>query len=365
MATCRCVYRPWRDVVDARRLLRPDLRPRKVRGIFMDYVSLRHPEFLSRPSTASSISGDFPGICRIKGHCNGLLLCRGSSYGDEVDYVVNPATRRWARLPPRPADDPTSTMGRQRQIECLAYDPAVAPAHYEAFLIPDDDEPSSKSMRSELPPASYALQVFSSATGRWEERLFVREGLAAARIADMKPLHNCNCCYRMCISNAKYRLVQMPEEIELMNHNGPVYLGISEEGVYCAFSHVFHGFLLTESSSRGDMVREMKHRVDFEPFSRKLLNAREDHGPLQQHNKGPWMLQDINYYNYQDDYCGEYLHGSDEHDKETVQDSGFEWSSDDDNVLNTEDMVEGRYDEYTTFLGFHPYKEIVFLNIYH
>ncbi|KAJ1297031.1 hypothetical protein BS78_01G346900 [Paspalum vaginatum] len=101
-------------------------------------------------------------------------------------------------------------------------------------------------------------------------------------------------------------------------------------GVYCAFSHGFHGlmiFLLTESSSsRGDMIS-------------------------------------INYYNYQDDYGGEYPNGSDGHNKEAVEDSGFEWSSDDDNVLDTEDMVEGRYDEYTSFLGFHPYREIVFLNI--
>ncbi|WVZ57042.1 hypothetical protein U9M48_007484, partial [Paspalum notatum var. saurae] len=71
-------------------------------------------------------------------------------------------------------------------IECLAYDPAVSP-HYEAFLIPFlPDEPSKSTMRSEWPPASYALQVFSSATGSWEERRFVREGRAAGSVADLK-----------------------------------------------------------------------------------------------------------------------------------------------------------------------------------
>jgi len=41
----------------------------------------------------------------------------------------------------------------------------------------------------------------------------------------------------------------------------------------------------------------------------------------------------------------------------------FEWSSDDDNVLSTEDTVDGHYrGRYMFFLGFHPYKEIVFLD---
>ena len=36
----------------------------------------------------------------------------------------------------------------------------------------------------------------------------------------------------------------------------------------------------------------------------------------------------------------------------------FEWSSDDDNVLSTEDTVDGHYRvRYMFFLGFHPYKE--------
>jgi hypothetical protein len=45
-----------------------------------------------------------------------------------------------------------------------------------------------------------------------------------------------------------------------------------------------------------------------------------------------------------------------------VVEDNCEWNSDDDNVLNTEDMVEGRHDGYTSLLGFHPYKEVLFLN---
>jgi hypothetical protein len=69
------------------------------------------------------------------------------------------------------------------QMECLAYDPAVS-LHYEVFLIPFlPDDPQSmlepEMLQSEWPPSPYALQVFSSATGRWEEKLFGREGPAA------------------------------------------------------------------------------------------------------------------------------------------------------------------------------------------
>ena len=56
-----------------------------------------------------------------------------------------------------------------------------------------------------------------------------------------------------------------------------------------------------------------------------------------------------------------------EYDKEGVQTENnekamsrdCEWNSDDDNILNIEDYDP--YDNYITFLGFHPYKEVIFL----
>ncbi|XP_022679349.1 putative F-box protein At3g13624 [Setaria italica] len=128
LAVSRCVCRAWRDLVDARRLLRADLLPRSVGGIFMNYRALYSPEFFSRPTTGPSISGDLgfiPGFSTVVDHCNGLLLVTETS----DDYVANPATRRWARLPPRP----TSQMGEAcDQIECLVYDPTVSP-HYNVL----------------------------------------------------------------------------------------------------------------------------------------------------------------------------------------------------------------------------------------
>ncbi|CAN6282851.1 unnamed protein product [Urochloa humidicola] len=225
-------------------------------------------------------------------------------------------------------------------------------------------------LQSEWPPLSYALQAFSPAAGQWEEKKFGREGPAAGTIAEMKQtrlrwriakhavywrgaffvLCKNGFLMRISISNAEYRLVPMPADIELKDHNGRIgslYLGVSQKGVYCAFSCEWHKhwiFHLTESC--GQMVWEMKYHVDLRIFARKL-DARN-----RVQHKGPWILQDINYYSYPD--------GNDKH-KEVVDDN-FEWSSDDDSVLNTEDMVEGHCNGYTNFLGFHPYKEIVFLN---
>ena len=150
------------------------------------------------------------------------------------------------------------------------------------------------------------------------------------------------------MSNAKYRLVPMPSDTEFKRY-GCLSLGRSEKGVYCAFEHDWRGlriFYLNESSDQ--VGWELKHIVDFTSFARKF-HARGDYS---EQLKGPWILQDINYYKYPYD--------NDEH-REIVEDN-FEWNSDDDNILNTEDMAEGFYEGYISFLGFHPYKEIVFLN---
>ena len=185
LAVSRCVCRAWRDAVDARRLQRADLLPRSVGGIFMNYCRLYSPELLSRPTAGRSVSGDLefiPGISQVVDHCDGLLLIEETS----ADYVANPATRRWARLPPCPmrrtGDDAF------RQIKCLVYDPTMSP-HYEVFLIPSslpDKNPNPDMAPSKWPPRSHALQlqVFSSITGCWEERSFVLEGEHREEVRD-------------------------------------------------------------------------------------------------------------------------------------------------------------------------------------
>jgi hypothetical protein len=187
LAASRRVCRAWRGTVDAR--LRGHLLSRSVRGIFINYVTHRYgfSEFFSRPSTGPAIRGglDFlpcDGV-KVADHCDGLLLCCDDR--EEREYVVNPATRRWARLPRRP---PPHLPGFG-QSAYLAFDPNASP-HYQVFVIPrllaagktDNDD---SLVEFEWPPASYVLHVFSSTAGRWDERTFLREGKAAGVIADM------------------------------------------------------------------------------------------------------------------------------------------------------------------------------------
>ncbi|CAM0907105.1 unnamed protein product [Alopecurus aequalis] len=163
LATCRCVCKALRATIDARRLL-----PLSVGGIFLKFKALGTPEFFSRPTLGPTISGALDylpstrGDTKILDHCNGLLLLR--------DYVVNPATRQWDHLPPRPpmvlenqgllpgsinhnetsstSSEPASPRNfsacspvfteENRDFtyeEYLVFDPAVSP-DYEVYIIP-------------------------------------------------------------------------------------------------------------------------------------------------------------------------------------------------------------------------------------
>ena len=179
LAACRCVCGAWRAVVDARGLLRADLLPLSVGGVYLGVSYCGFPPLFRRPSAA--IRGDLdylPGTATtdgddanstwwVRGHCNGLLLF--------PEHVVNPATRQVARLPPLPAQ--ASGDGFYRNVY-LVFDPTVSP-HYEVFSIPAVPYREG----SEWPPSPYTLCVFSSRTWQWEERSFVREGPARGALA--------------------------------------------------------------------------------------------------------------------------------------------------------------------------------------
>lgn len=198
LAVSRCVCREWRGIVDARCHLRKDLLPVWVGGIF---VGLGHdpapPVFLARPSStgrpkiAARLEDyvEMPNplsIQSIINCCNGLLLLDGR--------VVNPATRQWVRLPPCPA----MHYGGFRSDACLAFDPTVSP-HYEVLLIDNDLHYTTLDEGSEWPPSPFMIPVYSSRTGAWETKPFVREGDAAGTIADVRsaevPAH-CHAVYR-------------------------------------------------------------------------------------------------------------------------------------------------------------------------
>lgn len=163
LAACRGVCRAWRAAVDAGGHLRADLLPLTVRGVFVESDTPSSPYFFRRPSS-STIAGaalDYLqdmgydlDIAMISGSCNGLLLLE--------QCVVNPATRRWARLPPYPPS-PEKKMEGFHYKECIAFDPAVSP-HYRVVRLPyvPDYLKGKFDAGLEWPTDPFVIQVFSS-----------------------------------------------------------------------------------------------------------------------------------------------------------------------------------------------------------
>ncbi|CAL4935639.1 unnamed protein product [Urochloa decumbens] len=391
LAASRCVCKAWRDIVDGRRLLLPELLPHSVRGIFLMYNDLDYPAFLSHPSLDPEILGklDFyrnPNpqqwiwtTASVLSHCNGLLL-----YKDTRGlYVANPATQRRALLPPPPP--PPSGMF-WRGSEHIVFDPTESP-HYKVLLVPNDpgDEELSMELRQqaghestssmEWPASTWVLCVFSSCTGQWEERPFVREGEAAGMASD-KALRRCGVLFQSCsdywrgvfyvqcnggltvmrisLSNNKYRVIKMPTDIGERDY-GDAYLGRSKEGLCCASFHDWYKlrvWILDDSCGKKEWV--LKHHIDIcHSVSCVKMFCEE--------NEGPWKLQDANIGEDSGQQNLQDANNDEDDSSNALVKSEVEWDSDSDNIVGG-DIVQ-RFSGYITVLGFHPYKDIIFLDL--
>ncbi|XP_020148845.1 uncharacterized protein [Aegilops tauschii subsp. strangulata] len=349
LAISRCVCKAWCTIIDARHLFPADLLPHWVGGIIINFNDLMLSEFFSRPSTGPLVSGNLnylPSTSVVKDHCNGLLLLDG--------YVVNPATRQWAELPPCPSLGLESFEG-----EHLVFDPTISP-HYEVLVIPispklDRDvklDPTVEEL--EWPASLCMLHVFSSRTKRWEERRFVREGEAAGTIADMRlarqyyqnravywrgslyvhlPSHF---VMRISLSNNKYQVIKPPKGRSTLFGKDMLYIGKSEKGIYCApVDNPVRVWILDESCGQLEWV--LRHNIS--------LHVDTDE------SSRPWTLQDVNYYEG---------YGEDAKD-EAIARQKFDWDSDSDNLIDPKSMADDESPCYTGILGFHPFKEVVFL----
>uniref|UniRef100_A0A0D9VX97 F-box domain-containing protein n=1 Tax=Leersia perrieri TaxID=77586 RepID=A0A0D9VX97_9ORYZ len=380
LAASRCVCKPWRDLVDSRRLLRADLLPRSLAGIFINYYDLPCSEFFARPSTttgSTAISGHLDEFIpdkyhrhQVEDHCNVLLLIR------HTGYVVNPATRWWTRLPPYPP--PRKEMD-YFHIAYLVFDPVVS-SHYEVFLMPlfhhkcrphffhNGQDPMEA---WEWPPASYAVPTFSSREGVWQDRSFVREGEAACTIADMRsdwPFDRRNGVYwrgaiyvhcqtnffiRISLNDDKYRVIKPPENSD-GRYLAYFYLGRSEKGVYLASS----GDGCLKVWTIDETYSEIRWELKYSNKVKHVLRGRNNRQGL-----GPWILQDINFHTYPEIYEDDIMDKLDQNKvkwdpSEEAALEKFEWTSDDESVPDNEDRVTGGYHN---IIGFHPYKEIIFL----
>lgn len=142
------------------------------------------------------------------------------------------------------------------------------------------------------------------------------------------------------MSDGKYQIIKPPKAEDTDSN---IYLGRSQKGIYCTFLENPHLIYILDESY-GEMKWVVKHHI------RSMV------GLVFQQFGGPWILQDNNHHSYED--LDEYGRES----GEAIEEQKFEWDSDNDNVIDTSVRTySGPYAEIT-FLGFHPYKEIVFLS---
>jgi hypothetical protein len=184
LAVCRCVCKAWRAAIDSRRLLRPDLLPLSVGGIFLSLLFVPAPPLLFAPaSVGREVGGGRLQACikmnnpwnipHISDCCNGLVLV--------AEHVVNPATRWSARVPPCPAlPDDDDDAGDEYH---LLFDPSLSP-HFEVLVIQGPHDYHGEGS-AEWPPSPCVMWVYSSTTERWEKRPFVREGGPAGNLAEV------------------------------------------------------------------------------------------------------------------------------------------------------------------------------------
>ncbi|CAN6222271.1 unnamed protein product [Urochloa humidicola] len=220
LAVCRSVSKDLRAAIDGRSLL-PALAhcvPRGLHGIYINFVGQNRPYIFSRPEHAAPcIDAELSfvpgyGWREVVHICNGLVLLEQ----DWITlYVCNPATQRLAQLPPRPKDFHSAG-------EHLVFDPTIS-LHYDVISFsevpPRPKMPINPSIKrspryesihdgeyfaeeienlpsyirakydheglAEWPPSLYVAQVFSSRTGQWEERTYVREDDVAVTLSDV------------------------------------------------------------------------------------------------------------------------------------------------------------------------------------
>uniref|UniRef100_A0ACD6A2D4 Uncharacterized protein n=1 Tax=Avena sativa TaxID=4498 RepID=A0ACD6A2D4_AVESA len=282
--------------------------------------------------------------------------------------------------------------------------------YYEVFKIPTlveyshDEEVDPSIEESEWPPSLCRMYVFSSKSGCWEEKDFVRQGDAAGTVGEVRAgftaftaayfrealyVHcETNFLMRVSLSNNTYSVIKPPMDLNVEGYL-EINVARSEKGVYIvAFDRCWpkcwlRVWILNESC--GQMEWMLKHDKDL----KRML-------PRQCFCRGvKWILEDINYNlfrasSFQEDSEEETIEeefewnsDGDVEDKDMV-DHGYledkkapgekklELNSNNDNAPNYGGMLEDTYGDENHYedlgrmnielLGFHPYEEIIFLS---
>ncbi|KAM0851624.1 hypothetical protein ACQ4PT_052314 [Festuca glaucescens] len=361
LAAARCVCKAWHALVDALRLLDPFRS--SLAGFFINYHELDFSEFFFRPPRdgAAAVSGKIHYVTPaehddtiVLHHCNGLLLF--------WSYVVNPATRCWAPLPLLPSEMGVGPSDMNVDPRYIVFDPPISP-HYEVLIIPPP--PRHEMQQLEWPPSPFVMHVFSSATGSWEDRSFARQGAAIGTVGYLrelaKPLFSTMRDYsaywhgqlyvldqfvmRISLSNCTYQAFQPP--VHVGTRDQELCLGKSENGVYFAsFDHRCRLRIWILNELHGEIEWVLRHDNNLDDMLPR--------GMYDEEFQGPWIMEDVNY---------NFYHSTSLTDMEEAKEKdAFEWNSDNENTLDSKLRVRNHCNGSIEILGFHPYKEVVFLN---
>ncbi|KAG0528324.1 hypothetical protein BDA96_05G001500 [Sorghum bicolor] len=324
--------------------------------------------------------------------------------------VVNPATRQWADLPTSPEPSIVHMLGvtgvtMDQENDgtghllfprfYLVYDPmAESSQHFEVFLIPLLGRDLLGNITIDLEaqewtPTTFKTHVFSSRRWRWEERSLLRQGEPAGTIADMLLQSDCwdhkaayfrgalyvhcqnDSVMRIALSNDKYQMMRSPvTRSKLGAEHATFYLGKSERGVYSAllywddfgsYPH-FRVWSLKEEEEINDgnhiihMEWVLKTNISLEPL---LANPPPLHS-CHSFVGDEWRV--IRNYN-DEELDAPPAATAHDHDNEFA---AAEWDFDkaDKIVLEANKDKATKADTYPVdFIGFHPYKNIVFFSL--
>ncbi|VAI18738.1 unnamed protein product [Triticum turgidum subsp. durum] len=409
VAVCRCVRKDWRTAIDLHGLLLLPVGP--VRGLFVNYIYKWRNGFFSRVAPAQGSPSIDGGLHFLPGrptnyrgvldHSNGLLL-----YENALEmHVCNPATRRWAALPPPRVPPICLRQPLYRRRMYLLFDPTRT-LHYDVLFLPDapkkpnyvgttlpEDQPGSSSSEThyeheynttssmEWPPYLYPVQIYSSITGQWADRTFVREGNVTGTMMDVwsdptPPTSGFNAVrrhgvhwrgalyvhcrgffvMRLSLVEENYRVIKTPR-LHVAEYNEEDddaktfgYLGKSNNRVYYTAirGYQFQVWILREASGLHQAPEwEVKHQANL-----KLAFVRHYNKHKIGENSATWVLNP--------------------RDKVSEDRKEHEWDSSDDSEDNVADMeeeeinnLEGYKKHYHYYgldlLGYHPHKEIALL----
>jgi hypothetical protein len=150
----------------------------------------------------------------------------------------------------------------------------------------------------------------------------------------------------------------MPKDIE-ENEYYDVYLGKSKEGLCCASFHdryKLRVWILDDSSGTIEWV--LKHHIDIYHSASPVTSVFDEND-----GEGPWILEDAD---SSEHYGQQHLQDVDKDEDDSnnaLLNSEVEWDSDNDNIVDSESEVVQSFLGYISVLGFHPYKDVVFLNL--